>query len=124
MFRTILVAGALLLLAGAAQAATLTTAPMLINHEAAVGRTLECAVVNVSNHNVEVRIENELDNIIEQGPVLLAPGEMTSVNNTNFSGGILLGFCTFDVPGSKHKVRASGCFRDVNHNCRAALAAE
>ena len=124
MIKGLLAAGVSLLLAAGAHAATLTTPPIPVGGQANFfdGNTFECSIVNAGTKNVDVTIENVLENTIVIGPFVMVPGEVRSVVNTNSNGGVEFGHCMFDV-SAKKAVQASGCSRDGNLVCQAAVPA-
>ena len=74
------------------------------------GGRLNCAVVNVSNKQLEVVISNTIDGVAITTPKFLDPGAWAGVASTNNGASTYLGHCAFEViGGGRDDVRATGC---------------
>lgn len=120
--RTSFIAAALLsTLAGAAEAATLTTGPLRVDD----GRSMECLLVNLGKKPLEVTYEAR----IHAEPVsvftrVLQPGDAVGHVKVNEFVTTQPAWCRFTFNGSKKSVRAAMCVHDANLNCTGSLPAQ
>jgi hypothetical protein len=102
--------GALVLLAGAATAAELFTAPVLVKS----GATFTCKVANVSSKVRQVKIETRTSGTtLNESPELsLEPGFISVTYAYIVPAGSQNLYCHFSVKGPKSSVRGMGAVRD------------